>query len=148
MRKLQAVAAGWLIVVASATAQAGVTFHNGTIFTSFPAGSGDVNVEIFVLDDSSGSLFFIRSFLENATHILEYVYGVGEPPVVVLESNVNNSTGAAWGDFHIDLLGGADFLDSSLMAIPDGADPLLEELIPILPLDRRNGSQLGDSARV
>ena len=126
MRRIQAVAAGWLIVVASATAQAGVTSHNGTV-GSFPVGSGDVGVAIFVFPP--GLHFFFRSFLDNATHVLEYEYDPGEPPVPVTETEVRNFTGTAWGNFRIDLLGGADFLDLFGTPIPSGADPVAAGLI-------------------
>ncbi len=87
MRKLQAVAAGWLIVATSATAQAGLVSHNGSFF-SFPAGSGEVDVEIFVLVDIPGFLLLDRDFFENATHVLAYAYDSPEPPVVLAEIGI------------------------------------------------------------
>lgn len=118
MRKFQAVAAGWLIVLASATAQAGIVSHNGT----GAGGTGEVAVEIVVFIDSLVNIGINRDFFEVATHQLDYDYN-GVPPVTTVSvTGVElNDTGTEWNEFHIELLGGTDFLDSpGGLPIPEG----------------------------
>lgn len=119
MRKFQAVAAGWLMVSASATVQAGIVSHNGT----GAGGTDEVAVDIFVFFDSLVSIGINRDFFEIATHRLVYDYN-GDPPVTTVSvTGVElNDTGTEWNEFHIELLGGTDFLDSpGGCPIPEGS---------------------------